>query len=282
MFSIQLDNISPPRQFGMLPNALSLSLPFHVISGGDCHMGDGYSVKRDGLDNYLLFLTLDGEGYLEQGGTRIAMRPREAALIHCVPYQAYGTAASKTWHFFFLHFNVLSMTGYRSTLLEPLSPAVLSHPQNTLQRLEKLLETAADPDDTARAVQSDLISGILTDLVCAKATQRQPLTPRHDIASLCGFIEAHYREDLHIEDFMRETHLSKHYLIHLFEQEIGLSPYRYLHTCRIKQACSLLLNTDRSVEEIAYRVGYHSPAVFIRHFKAIHAVTPNAYRQITT
>lgn len=283
MFSIQLDHLTPPRQFGMPPTPLSLSLPFHAISGGDCHMGDGYGVRRDGLDNYLLFLTLDGEGYLEQGGVRVPLSAGQAALIHCLPYQAYGTQPGKAWHFFYLHFSALSMEGYRSVLSDTARSILLNQPHSTQQQLEGVFETMASPSDTARALQSHLISGILTDLVFSRAeiAQMQPAVQRQDISALCGFIEANYQEDLHIEDFMRKTCLSRHYLIHLFEQEVGMSPYRYLQACRIRHARSLLLSTSLSVEEIAYRVGYHSSAIFIRHFKAFHTVTPHAYRQST-
>lgn len=283
VFSIQFDHVTPPRQFGMLPTPLSLSLPFHAISGGDCHMGDGYRVRRDGLDNYLLFLTLNGEGYLEQGGVRIPLGAGQAALIHCLPYQAYGTQAGKTWQFCYLHFHGLSMEGYRSVLSDTACSITLDQPHSILSQMERIFETMTNPDDTAGALQSHLISGILTDLVLARAeiTRRQTAVLREDISALCGFIEAHYREDLHIEDFMRKTCLSRHYLIHLFEKEVGMSPYRYLQACRIRHAHSLLLSINLSVEEIAYRVGYHSSAIFIRHFKAFHTVTPHAYRQST-
>ena len=83
---------------------------------------------------------------------------------------------------------------------------------------------------------------------------------------------------MHIDDFMRFTSLSRHYLIHVFERQMGMPPYRYLHMCRVNQAQVLLKTTDLPVAEIAERVGYNSAAVFIRHFRSFMGVTPGVYR----
>ena len=107
---------------------------------------------------------------------------------------------------------------------------------------------------------------------------QQPQAEREDIAALAAFIRDNFVENLHIEDFVKETHLSKHHLIRLFERQIGLSPYRYLHLCRVTHAGILLRDSDIPVGEIAYGVGYNSPTVLIRHFRAFFGMTPGEYR----
>jgi len=83
---------------------------------------------------------------------------------------------------------------------------------------------------------------------------------------------------LHLDDFIKEINLSKHHLIRLFEKETGITPYRFLHLCRIQRAQILLKSTEKSVTQIAYEVGYNDVTVFIRRFKSFTSFTPLAYR----
>lgn len=106
----------------------------------------------------------------------------------------------------------------------------------------------------------------------------KPEPEREDIAALAAFIRSNFVENLHVEDFVKETHLSKHHLIRLFEKQIGLSPYRYLHLCRVRRAEILLRDSEYQVAQIAYGVGYNSPTVLIRHFRAFFGTTPGEYR----
>lgn len=106
-----------------------------------------------------------------------------------------------------------------------------------------------------------------------------PKAEREDIARLASFIRENFVEELHIEDFVKETHLSKHHLIRLFEKQTGVTPYRYLNLCRVRHAGKLLRHTDIPVAAIAYGVGYNSATVLIRHFRAVCGMTPGEYRR---
>ena len=128
---------------------------------------------------------------------------------------------------------------------------------------------------------SNLISDILTEMVCSLAENGKEDTAlnRPDILNLAEYIRTNYRENLHIEDFCKYSNLSRHYLIRVFERQMGMPPYRYLHMCRIKQAQILLRTTYWSVAEIAEQVGYESDTVFIRHFRSLSGMTPGTYRK---
>jgi YesN/AraC family two-component response regulator len=53
----------------------------------------------------------------------------------------------------------------------------------------------------------------------------------------------------------------------------------YLMGLRIKKACSLLLNTSESVNNISKMSGYDNPASFRRIFKQIMGISPSEYRE---
>ncbi len=67
-------------------------------------------------------------------------------------------------------------------------------------------------------------------------------------------------------------------LRHIFYGEVGISPKQYLINCRISRACKLLLETNLSIERIAFLCGYGNSSSFIISFKKKMKATPYQYR----
>lgn len=74
-------------------------------------------------------------------------------------------------------------------------------------------------------------------------------------------------------------HLSPSRFAHLFTQQRGVSPMRYLEGARMERARELLLSTGDSVQEIAHAVGYPSPLHFSARFKVVTSMAPTEYRR---
>jgi AraC-like DNA-binding protein len=65
---------------------------------------------------------------------------------------------------------------------------------------------------------------------------------------------------------------------HLFVEEMGVSPTRYLMECRLAESCRLLSSTFLSVKEIAGSVGFSDRSYFNRAFKSRFGCSPGAIR----
>ncbi len=57
----------------------------------------------------------------------------------------------------------------------------------------------------------------------------------------------------------------------------GLSTSEFLRSQRLKLALKLLKESDLTVSEIAYQVGFNTPSYFTKCFKAVYKCTPNEY-----
>jgi hypothetical protein len=64
-----------------------------------------------------------------------------------------------------------------------------------------------------------------------------------------------------------------------FKRMTGKTPSEYLREAKLERARDLLLNSSRSVLDIAYEVGYDSMSHFIKCFKARYSVTPLKFRK---
>ena len=72
--------------------------------------------------------------------------------------------------------------------------------------------------------------------------------------------------------------LSPSRFAHLFRDETGTPPGRYLHRLRMQRARVLLERTFLSVRDVMQQVGFRDPSHFARDFRRYHGVAPSALR----
>jgi AraC-like DNA-binding protein len=89
-----------------------------------------------------------------------------------------------------------------------------------------------------------------------------------------------YRDPLSLSDIAKTAHLSRFHFSRVFRAITGTSPCRFLAAVRLFQAKALLLETDASVTDIAYEVGYGSLGTFISRFTGSVGVSPARYRRL--
>jgi DNA-binding response OmpR family regulator len=90
--------------------------------------------------------------------------------------------------------------------------------------------------------------------------------------------------DRHISDadfssaeFCREIGMSRSQLHRKLKALTSQPASEFIRTIRLKQAARLIKESQLSVEEISYRVGFNSPAYFTKCFKALFGKTPSEW-----
>ncbi|WP_433895944.1 helix-turn-helix domain-containing protein [Sphingobacterium mizutaii] len=79
-----------------------------------------------------------------------------------------------------------------------------------------------------------------------------------------------------------QLHLSANYFGDLIKKETGKSPQEYIHQKLIKEAKDLLFDRNKSINEIAYDLGFKYPQHFSRFFKNAVGNSPNEFRTINS
>ena len=75
--------------------------------------------------------------------------------------------------------------------------------------------------------------------------------------------------------------MSRANFIRVFQQQLGVSPGKFLTKVRLQSAAFLLKQSQQSVLAIALDVGYQSEAHFSKAFKNYYQVSPSQYRKST-
>jgi len=94
-------------------------------------------------------------------------------------------------------------------------------------------------------------------------------------------IQEAYMEHLTLTAIAREFSFSLPYLSKKFKDDTGMSFCDYLQKVRIEQSCRLLVNTNKSIDEIAALVGYADMNYYGMLFKNRLHMSPGKYRRLT-
>ena len=87
-----------------------------------------------------------------------------------------------------------------------------------------------------------------------------------------------YAEPLNVRAVAAVAHVSEAHFIRSFRAVFGETPHRYLQRRRVERSMFLLRETDRSVTDICFDVGFTSRGTFSRTFRAIVGEAPSEYR----
>ena len=82
-----------------------------------------------------------------------------------------------------------------------------------------------------------------------------------------------------LEDVAKKFNLSRSYLSKKFKSVTGFGFKEYIINVRIQHACELLLNTNKSITDIAFECGFNDSNYFGDAFRRTKGISPNKYRK---
>ena len=109
--------------------------------------------------------------------------------------------------------------------------------------------------------------------------RKLPWVQRNAIAIARAMINENYRQELSLRVLADGVHLNPNYFHRLFTAACGITPLQYLTEVRISHAKYELLNTDRSVTEIAELCGFSTYNYFCAVFRKRCGMSPRDFRK---
>ena len=98
------------------------------------------------------------------------------------------------------------------------------------------------------------------------------------VGNVIGALESDYAKNWSLEELVDVAHMSRSNLMQIFHKATGQAPIEYLLRLRLQKATELLLNSELSITEIAFRVGFNDGNYFTRQFNRVYQQSPRTYR----
>lgn len=93
------------------------------------------------------------------------------------------------------------------------------------------------------------------------------------------YLGQHVREEINLDKIASQVGLTGAYISTIFKKETGMTLTSYLIQLRIERAKELIRNTDKTINEIAYEVGYVDARYFSKLFIKTVGIKPVEYRR---
>lgn len=166
--------------------------------------------------------------------------------------------------------------------------------EDIMRAFGQIAEDALDKENRERQhslVNSSLVTDDLTNQLYIKSsllyifatlsahglfvpTERNYDKRVESIKTALSFIKENYHSKIYISDLAGQVNLSEQYFCRLFKKVIGHSPIEYINEYRIKQAKSLLEETDLQVTEVCLECGFNNLGNFLQEFRKRTGTTP--------
>lgn len=115
--------------------------------------------------------------------------------------------------------------------------------------------------------------------VVARPSSDAAETHDTEVAKAISFIRDSVNFPTEVDDVVREVNLSRRRLYDRFREATGKSIFAYIRDRRLEHFARQLLETNLTVSEIAYAMGYESDTNVARLFKKHFGMTPVTYRR---
>lgn len=167
-------------------------------------------------------------------------------------------------------------------------PRVLKNKRHSISYLKRLIPLLCSDTPLSsyecRALCSliftDITKGILKPQRVSDDSARpegRECDARADI--IADYMEKNYMNNISLKSLSEVLHICEKHTSIFFKKSFNMYFKEYLAELRIDAAKKLILNTDKSLSEIAETVGYNSYNGFYGFFKRITGISPEEYRQ---
>ena len=242
-----------------------------------------HECKRRGLDSFLVFYVLDGNGKIGYNGVTYELNPGDLVFVDCRRPYWHSTDPEKLWKLSWIHFSGHSMEKIYQKYEERGGVPVWNDvDERAFRDLFDPLYRIADGDSSIRDMQiNEQLSKLLTWLMemAFRGTKDSDGHGKRDLSELREYLEAHFAEKITLDDLSERFFINKFYLTKIFREQFGISVNHYVMQLRITKAKQMLRFTDEKAETIGEMCGFGPLTYFSRAFRKSEGLSPTEYRK---
>ena len=100
-----------------------------------------------------------------------------------------------------------------------------------------------------------------------------------EIEPALTYVEKEYASKISIGQLAKICSMSESHFRKIFAEHMNMKPLEFVHFIRMQKACEMMETTSKSMDEIAYSIGFESVSSFNRNFQKMFSITPYQYKK---
>ena len=251
--------------------------------------GKGENIKESIIDAHWhewleLIYVIEGGMQLEYPSGTMQVNAGEVALIGVQTlHKIVGTPGK--FSFICLHVNFGLIIQYLNPSLFVDQTIKIQKTANFIMLIERVnqLLNSTDAVSTIR-LKSSILEILANSIEELELTQLETNNQTEDLidefSKIIFYIGEYYRENITLGHLSEKFGYTAQYLSALFKKRTGINFHTYLTGFRLEKVKFLLLNSDKTLLEIAIDSGFSSEHSLINNFKKVFEMTPTEYRSV--
>jgi AraC-like DNA-binding protein len=234
------------------------------------------------LQEYQINYITEGEGLMETRAGSFPVREGSVILLRPNLWHRYRPLKEKGWKEHYIGFMGETATRvFNSSEMLTDSPVIhIGFEENIILNFQEILNHVKSEKPGFHQICSGLVIYILGQII----SKRRNANFVHSnvekaIQKACLIIRDNPTRNLNIEELARDLDTNYSLFRRAFKKYTGLSPMQYHTALRMKQAVHLLTNTELSVKEISFNLGFCSVFYFSKLFKEKTGRSPSEFRR---
>ena len=221
-----------------------------------------------------------GEAILE--GKKFRLAPGDLVVVNPGTLHEERSDAKAPLRLIFLAIRDFAVPGLPAGCLSQEKYRVLSCGEYRYKMdiyLRELLQETSSQIEFYQEISQGLVSALLVLVMrLIRINPEDEAALSQEGQKIKEYLDQDFTSPITLDSLSETVYISKHYLSHLFKEQTGISPIKYLTLKRMEKACELLSETELPVSEVSKAVGYENPLYFSQVFKRIYGISPVKYR----
>lgn len=265
------------------PSTFARTSLLHLQEIGELEARRAHTSSRSGLQSFLFFTVVSGEGSLTYSGKEYKLGAGDCVFIDCHNPYSHTTDPNNLWTLRWVHFFGPTLPSIYDKYKERGGRAVFRPADGEkIEEVWSSLMTVAGSSDYMRDMLiNQHLSTLLTLVMSESWHPEDQITAKKkaSVSDVKEYLDREYASKITLDSLADQFYINKYYLTKVFKEQYGQSITAYLLNVRITKAKQLLRFSEKSVEEIGLEVGLGAPHYFSQTFKSVEGVPPSVYRK---
>lgn len=250
--------------------------PSFVSCGKFVSKEGGFVHPRRNLDTYVLLFGSTGEYPIAEEREEFLLSP-SAWLLLTPGRTHYGTGpCTEGLSHYWCHFTISEADAESGTISLPAFGRSAS-PERVRLLFHQLIDASRRDSPYKTQICDKTLSLILFELAESGSPRPQSFVPLAE--KVVEWIRLYATEIRSVSEVAAHFGYNEEYLTTAMKRATGKSIVAHLREARVNEAKNLLLCSDFSVKEIAFRCGFSDEKYFLRVFRTFTELSPGEYRK---